>query len=105
MGYPTAICAVCISFLYSGIDSRVPIFPVHGRDPRLPTVLDLELLIKRSELSLDTYNGELVLELIEAWDSAQKNVQKAQKRAYDRKSKETGFELVKRCSCTCQRGS
>ena len=38
-----------------------------------------------------------VSELMEAWDSAQKNVQnaqKAQKRAYYRRSKETGFEVV-----------
>ena len=62
-------------------------------------MLDLEIPIKRSELSLDTYKGELVSELMEAWDSAQKNVQKAQKaqkRAYDRKSKETGFEIGER---------
>ena len=76
-----------------------PFLFVHGRDPRLPSVLDLEIPIKRFELSLDTYKGELVSELMEAWDSAQKNVQKAQKaqkRAYDRKSKETGFEIGER---------
>ena len=56
-----------------------PFFLVHGQDPRLPTVLDLEMPIKRSELSLDTYKGELVSELMEAWDFAQKNVQKAKK--------------------------
>ena len=57
-----------------------PFFLVHGRDLRLPTVLDLELPIKRSELSLDKYKGELVSEFMEAWDSAQKNAQNAQKR-------------------------
>ena len=69
------MCCLHCSFIQESTQES-PFFLVHGRDPRLPTVLDLKLPIKRSELSS---KGELISELMEACDSAQKNVQKAQK--------------------------
>ena len=68
-----------------------PFFLLHGHDPRLPSALDLEPGEARTEVDLDSYKGELVVGLTEAWDLARKQVlkaQKAQKRCYDRHAKE-----------------
>lgn len=43
-----------------------PFFLLHGRDPRLPSVLNLEPEKKREEVNLKTYKGELISGLGEA---------------------------------------
>ncbi len=80
-----------------------PYFLLHGRDPRLPSVLELEPPQLREEVDLDTYKGELMTGLTEAWSLAKKNVQKAQKaqkKCYDQRAKEPAF---KEGSCICRR--
>ena len=72
-----------------------PFFLLHGRDLRLPSVLNLEPEKKREEVNLKTYKGELISGLGEAWSLAQKQVckaQKAQKKYYDRQTKEPQFQ-------------
>ena len=71
-----------------------PFFLLHGRDPRLPSALKMEVSQLRSEIDLETYKGELMAGLIEAWKLAKKHVQQAQKvqnKYYDRKTKEPTY--------------
>ncbi len=75
-----------------------PFFLLHGRDPRLPYVLDVESPQSREGVCLDTYKEELVSGLVGAWDLARKNMKKAQQaqmRCYNRKAKGTGFRKEK----------
>ena len=71
-----------------------PFFLLHGQDPRLPSALDMEVFELRSEIDLDTYKGELMTGLVEAWKLAKKHVQqaqRAQKKYYDKKTKEPTY--------------
>ena len=49
-----------------------------GRDPRLPTTLDMGNNAKQ-EIDVDTYKGEMAIKFNEAWDLAQNNIKRAQK--------------------------
>ena len=76
-----------------------PFFLLHGRDPRLPSVLELEPSQLRREVRLDTYKGELMSGLTEAWSMAQKQVQKAQKsqkKQYEKNTKEPDLKVGER---------
>ena len=76
-----------------------PFFLLHGRDPRLPSGLDLDVALEREEVDLDSYKGELVWGLTEAWELARKQVKKAQsaqKKCYDRRSREPNFQVGER---------
>ena len=71
-----------------------PFFLLHGRDPRLPSALNMEVSELRSEIDFDTYKGDLMAGLVEAWKLAKKHVQQAQrvqKKYYDRKTKEPTY--------------
>lgn len=57
-----------------------PFFMLYGRDPQLPTEQALSKPIDRCYLDADDYKSELVLNLSEAWERAQQNVRKAQKK-------------------------
>ena len=76
-----------------------PFFLLHGRDPRLPSALELDPPSRPGEIPLDSYKEELVSNLSEAWDLARhqvKKAQKAQKKAYDRRSKDVQFGVGER---------
>ena len=76
-----------------------PYFLLHGRDPRLPSALDMDPPLTRSEVCLDSYKEQLVSSITEAWDLAKEQVKKAQqaqKRYHDRRSKEPGFKRGER---------
>ena len=60
----------------------------------MPSALDMEVSELRSEIDLDTYKGELMAGLVEAHKLAKKHVQqaqRAQKKYYDRKTKEPTY--------------
>ena len=59
---------------------------------RFPSVLDMEPTQLRREIDLDTYKGQLMSDMAEAWKLAQKQAQKSQKNYYDKKSKNQGFQ-------------
>ena len=76
-----------------------PFFLLHGRDPRIPSALELDSPVRRVEVPLDTYKEEVVSGLGEAWDLAQRHIkkaQKAQKKAHDRKSRGSDFKVGER---------
>ena len=71
-----------------------PFFLLHGRDPRLPSALNMEVSELQNKIDLDTYKEELMTGLVEAWKLAKKHVQQAQKvqkKYYDRKTKEPTY--------------
>ena len=63
----------------------------YGQDPHLPSVLKVETIPTRQEIDLNSYKGELVAGLLEAWALAQKMVEKAQK-AHDKNTAEPNFK-------------
>ena len=66
-----------------------------GRDPRLPTTLDMGNNAKQ-EIDVDTYKGEVAIKFNKAWDLAQNNIKRAQKRQkayYDKQSKPPRFKV------------
>ena len=62
-----------------GSTHESPFFMLYGRDPMLPTPEALTKPVDRCYLDMDDYRSRLVQNLSEAWERAQKNVQKAQK--------------------------
>ncbi len=73
-----------------------PFFLMYGRDPRLPTELAMEPAKTRSFVDLDTYKGQVVSGLSEAWELARvhvKRAQKSQKAQYDRRTKVPKFSV------------
>ena len=76
-----------------------PFFLMHGRDPRLPSVLEMDSPQLRANIDLDTYKGELMSGLTEAWDLARQSIgkaQKAQKKHHDRKARDPRFHVGER---------
>ena len=66
-----------------------------GRDPRLPTTLDMGNNTKQ-KIDVDTYKGEMAIKFNEAWDLAQNNIKRAQKHQkayYDKQSKLPRFKV------------
>ena len=60
----------------------------------MPSALNMEVSELRTEIDLDTYKGELMAGLVEAWKLAKKHVQQAQrvqKKYYNRKAKEPTY--------------
>ena len=72
-----------------------PFYLLYGRDPRLPTTLDMGNIAKQ-EIDVDTYKGEIAIKFNEAWDLAQNNIKRAQrhqKAYYDKQSKPPRFKV------------
>ena len=72
-----------------------PFYLLYGRDPRLPTTLDMDNNAKQ-EIDVDTYKGEMAINFDEAWDLAQNNIKRAQrhqKAYYDKHSKPPRFKV------------
>ena len=66
-----------------------------GRDPRLPTTLDMDNNAKQ-EIDVDTCKGEMAIKFNIAWDLAQNNIKRAQKHQkayYDKQSKPPRFKV------------
>ena len=58
----------------------LPFYLLHGRDPRLPSELLLDQCSARKHVDLDSYWGEVTTHLQEAWNLAQSQIRRAQKR-------------------------
>ena len=72
-----------------------PFYLLHGKDPRLPTTLDMDNNAKQ-EIDVDIYKGEMAIKFNEAWDLAQNNIKRAQKHQkayYDKQSKPPRFKV------------
>ena len=72
-----------------------PFYLLYGRDPRLPTTLDMDNNAKQ-EIDVDTYKGEMAIKFDEAWGLAQNNIKRAQKHQkayYDKQSKPPRFKV------------
>ena len=69
-----------------------PFFMLYGRDLQLPTKEALTKLTERCYLEVDDYRAELVQNLSEARERAQKNVKKAQRSSRNTTTRE----------CACQ---
>ena len=53
-----------------------PFYLLYGRDPRLPTALNMDNNTKQ-EIDVNTYKGEMVIKFNEACELAQKSIRKA----------------------------
>ena len=94
---PYTLFAYRASIQESTLES--PFFLLHGRDPRLPSALDMDPPCPREVLCLDSYKEELVSTISDAWDLARESVkkaQKAQKRVYDKRSRELNLKAGER---------
>ena len=72
---------------------------MHGRDPRLPTELLMDLPSTQQFIDLDTYEREVAAQFQNAWEVAQAHAKKAQKRqktAYDRQAKTPTYQVGER---------
>ena len=72
-----------------------PFYLLYGRDPRLPTTLDMDNNAKQ-EIDANTYKGELAIKFNEIWDLTQNNIKRAQrhqKAYYDKQSKPPRFKV------------
>ena len=73
-----------------------PFFLLYGRDPRLPTPTALSPAMVRANVHLTEYAVDMATKMSAAWESAKKNVKKAQKRqkkCYDVKARRPKFEV------------
>ena len=73
-----------------------PFFLLYGRDPQLPTQAALSPPVQREFVQLDDYRSLMVRAMSEAWDVAQKNIHKAQKRQkrqHDKGAKNFDFHV------------
>ena len=67
---------------------------LYGRDPQLPTESVLNPSVRRETVALDDYQTAMTLQMSEMWASAQRNLQKAQKRQkchHDRHARDATF--------------
>ena len=72
-----------------------PFYLLYGRDPRLPTTLEVDAL-SREEIHVDSYKKEMSTKLIEAWELAKvanRRAQDRQKTQYDRQTKPSQFSV------------
>ena len=72
-----------------------PFYLLYGRDPRLPTTLEMGA-INYEEVDIDNYKNEISIKLAEAWELAKRNNKTAQcnqKLQYDRNSKPPKFRV------------
>ena len=73
-----------------------PFFLLYGRDPRLPTEQALSPTPDREEIDIDTYKSEVAERVASAWELAQAQVQKAQRKQkwhHDRHARDPGFQV------------
>lgn len=77
-----------------------PFFLLNGRDPRLPTEAALSPSKKtRQQMDSHEYGIYIADKVAEAWDLAQKNIEKAQrqqKKTYDRHARTPNFAVGER---------
>ena len=76
-----------------------PFYLLYGRDPRLPTSLDMDVDSPREQMNLCAYTIETTERLREAWQSAQSSIQQAQARQklyYDSSAKKPQYQLGQR---------
>ena len=72
-----------------------PFYLLYGRDPRLPTTLNMDGA-SGQEVDVDTYKGEMTVKMNEAWELARSSIKKAQrtqKNYYDQQSKPPKFKV------------
>lgn len=94
---PYVLCAYRASRQESTGES--PFFLLYGRDPWLPTELQIDAPVTRMEYNLDTYKGEVATRLQEAWHLTQDQVKKAQKRqksTFDRQARQPTYSVGER---------
>ena len=81
-----------------------PFYLLYGRDPRLPTTLDMDNNAKQ-EIDVDTYKGEMAIKFDEACDLAQNNIKRAQRhqKAYYDTNNQSHPDLKSEIEylCTC----
>ena len=78
-----------------------PFFMLYGRDPQLPPEEALSKPVDRCYLDADDYKSELVRNLSEAWERAQRNVKKAQKNRSSTTSEYICQSLLWETVCLC----
>ena len=69
---------------------------LYGRDPQLPTEAVLCPPVQRDLIQLDDYNTTMTQMMSEAWELAQRNLKKAQKKQkfhHDKKSRNSDFQV------------
>lgn len=59
---------------------ETPFYLLYGRDPRLPTSLDMDVDPPHEQMNLCAYTIDTTERLQEAWQSAQSSIQQAQAR-------------------------
>ena len=76
-----------------------PFYLLYGRDPQLPTETILCPPAPREPVVLDDYKSFMMREMSNAWETAQKSVQKAQKkqkRQHDKAAKDVDIQVGER---------
>ena len=75
-----------------------PFVLLYGRDPRLPSEV-VNPSVNRQEIDIDTYKGEVVANLSDAWDLARTHIKKAQDRqksAHDQRARVPKYQVGER---------
>ncbi len=83
---------------------EAPFFLLYGRDARIPTETVLSHSRSPYAVDLDDYKEDLMCEMALAWKLASENItkaQSAQKKAYDRKTKEPNLQVGERVRFSC----
>ena len=73
-----------------------PFFLLYGRDPQQPTELVLTPAAVRENVNLDDYKLRMVQSMNEAWNLAQSNLKKAQKKQKKQHDRNADFKLCDR---------
>ena len=80
-----------IIVVYSSLLVSHSFLIIYGHDPQLPTEQALSKQTKQCYLDSDDYRAELVQNLSDAWEHAQKNVKAAQNRQKTQHDRKVGM--------------